>query len=172
MNATGSAIILAAAALLCGPSNATTSGVSAGGFTISVTRDIAKPRQRVYVALGEISRWWSPAHTWSGDSRNLSMAPKAGGCFCERWGNNSVEHGRVINATQNQALILRAPLGPLQSLPVSAVLSFALAENNDGTRLTVTYAVAGGGTDLSVLAPPVDGVITEQVDRLVSFVNR
>lgn len=149
---------------------AETSAVSPTGFTITVVRDLAAPPARVYRLLGEPARWWSPAHTWSGDAGNLKLEPRAGGCFCERWNGNEVEHGRVINATQDSLLRLQAPLGPLQALPVNAVLSFELTGAEGRTKLTVNFLVAGGGMDLSQLALPVEGVITEQVDRLVRLV--
>lgn len=148
---------------------AETSAVSPAGFTIRVVRDIPASPRHVYRALGQPAHWWNPGHTWSGSARNLSLQMNAGGCFCERWQRNEVEHGRVINATQDALLRLLAPLGPLQSLPVNAVLSFELAGEAGGTKLTVSYLVAGGGMDLSQLAMPVDGVITEQVDRLARF---
>ena len=165
--------VLAALALAALPPQlpAATSGVSPSGFTITVERDIPASPQRVYAALGEVGKWWNKDHSWSGEASNLSMELKAGGCFCERWGKGSVEHGRVINATQDQLLRLRAPLGPLQALPVSAVLSFQVAAAPAGAKLTVTYVIAGGGMDLSQLAAPVDGVITEQVTRLARFLS-
>lgn len=161
-------LVLSTALLAAVPGvRAETSAVSPTGFSIRVVRDIAAPPARVYSLLGEPARWWSPAHTWSGDAGNLKMEPRAGGCFCERWKGNEVEHGRVINATQDALLRLQAPLGPLQALPVNAVLSFELAGTGGRTKLTVNFLVAGGGMDLSQLASPVDGVITEQIDRLV-----
>jgi uncharacterized protein YndB with AHSA1/START domain len=165
---TTSRVVLSTALLAAvAGAHAETSAVSPTGFRISVVRDIAAPPARVYRLLGEPARWWSPAHTWSGDAGNLKLEPRAGGCFCERWNGNEVEHGRVINATQDALLRLQAPLGPLQALPVNAVLGFELAGTEGRTKLTVSFLVAGGGMDLSQLAAPVDGVITEQVDRLV-----
>lgn len=154
--------------LAAGPLRAETSQISPTGFTVTVVRDINTPPSRVWRAIGQVDRWWSPEHTWSGNARNLSLLMRVGGCFCERWPRGDVEHGRVINATDSQVLRLLAPLGPLQALPVNAVLTFTLAGTDGGTRLTVTYLVAGGGTDLAALAGPVDSVITGQVDRLAS----
>jgi hypothetical protein len=51
---------------------------------------------------------------------------------------------------------------------VNAVLSFELAAADTGTKLTVTFRVTGDGT-VGQLASPVDGVITEQVDRYTRF---
>jgi uncharacterized protein YndB with AHSA1/START domain len=153
------------------PAVAETSAVSPGGFTITVVREVAASADRVFRALGEPGKWWNPSHTWSGSAANLTLDLSAGGCFCERWAQGSVEHGRVVYAQAGRQLRLLAALGPLQSLPVNAVLTFTLAASNGGTRLTVTYLVAGGGMDLSQLAVPVDGVITEQVNRLAAYAS-
>lgn len=50
------------------------------------------------------------------------------------------------------------------------MLTFAIAPANDKTALQVTYRVAGSAAaGLEGLAGPVDGVIAEQVRRLVRF---
>ena len=51
------------------------------GFEVSRTLTINATPAQVYRALGVPSRWWSKAHTYSGDARNLSMVLRAGGCF-------------------------------------------------------------------------------------------
>jgi uncharacterized protein YndB with AHSA1/START domain len=153
------------------PGLADTSAVSPNGFAITVVRDVAAPSDRVFRALGEPGRWWNPEHTWSGHADNLTLELAAGGCFCERWPQGSVEHGRVIYVMADRQLRLLAALGPLQSLPVNAVLDFQLTANGPGTKLAVTYVVAGGGMDLSTLALPVDGVLAEQVDRLIRYLS-
>jgi uncharacterized protein YndB with AHSA1/START domain len=146
-----------------------TSSVSPGGFTVTVERSVTTSPDKLYQSIQQIGKWWNGSHTWSGDSANLSLQLTAGGCLCERWTGGQVEHGRVL-FTQNGKLVrLNAPLGPLQALPVTAILTFEIADRNGSAALRVTYAVAGGGMDLSTLAQPVDGVITEQVDRLVKF---
>jgi uncharacterized protein YndB with AHSA1/START domain len=151
-------------------SHAEVRNVSAAGFDIVVQREISASKADVFQAIGQVYRWWNSAHTWSGSASNLTLHADSGGCFCERWGNGSAEHGRVVHVESNRALRLRAALGPLQSMPVDAVLTFTLTDNAGKTTLQVTYRVAGANQDLSPLAQPVDAVITEQVERLVRFV--
>ena len=168
------ALRLAALALgagTCVTARAETSDVSPAGFEITVRREIAASRATVYRTIGQVDLWWNSAHTWSGNARNLSMRMEATGCFCERWGGNSVEHGRVIHAAPDSLLLLQASLGPLQSMPVNAILTFELSGVEDKTTLVTTYRVAGAGADLRSLAQPVDGVITQQVDRLARFIT-
>jgi uncharacterized protein YndB with AHSA1/START domain len=96
-------------------------------FAIESTAVIKAPPAVVFRELGAVSRWWDPAHTWSGSARNLSLQLQAGGCFCEKLANGgSVQHGRVINVQPGVLLRLDAPLGPLQEMPVTAVLTFKL----------------------------------------------
>ena len=123
----------------------------------------------VYRELGRLSRWWDSEHTYSGSAKNLSLQMQAGGCFCETTSNGgSIQHGRVIYAQPNEWLRLDAPLGPLQDMPVTGVLTFKLAPaESGGTQVTMTYRVAGGLTmETGKLAPLVDQVMRIQLDRL------
>ena len=62
--------------------------------------------------------------------------------------------------------------GPCRRWPRTAVLTFALTPKDGGTTLVVTYRVAGSeAAGLQQLAGPVDGVIAEQVRRLVAYVE-
>jgi uncharacterized protein YndB with AHSA1/START domain len=159
------------ALICCAPLvHAETRNVTAGGFEVVVRREVAAGKAEVFQAIGQIHRWWLSAHTWSGSADNLTLHLDAGGCFCERWGKGSAEHGRVIYIEADRVLRLRAALGPFLSMPVNAVLSFELAAAGDKTALQVTYSVAGAGQNLAPLARPVDDVITQQVDRLARFV--
>jgi uncharacterized protein YndB with AHSA1/START domain len=114
-----------------------------------------------------------PEHTWSGVAKNLSMQMQAGGCFCEKLADGgSIQHGRVIYAQPNVTLRLDAPLGPLQEMPVTGVLTFALAPADGGTKVTMTYRVAGALTMESAgLAPIVDKVMSTQLNRLKAHVD-
>jgi uncharacterized protein YndB with AHSA1/START domain len=128
----------------------------------------------LYRALARVGKWWSSQHTFSGSAANLSLKPDAGGCFCERWKDGSVEHGRVIQTQRDRLLRLQASLGPLLPLAVSGVLSFELepskAVQPGGTDLLVTYRISGDASHgLTALATPVDTVIGEQVARLLRF---
>lgn len=160
----------ATAATMPGPAAAATSEVSPTGFIVSLRYDVNATPHRVWESLGEIGKWWNPRHTWSGDAANLSLSRQASGCYCERWGANSVEHGRVIYAAEDSVLRLQGALGPLQALAVDAVLTFAIAQKDGKTVLQVTYRVSGNASAaLQDLAGPVDGVIAEQAKRLVAY---
>lgn len=142
----------------------------AQGFDLAHTLVVSAPPAKVYSALGQIGAWWNPAHSYSQDGRNLSLQLKAGGCFCETWGSNSVEHMRVLHAAGGKLLRMAGGLGPLQA-NATGVMTVSLSGLPNGqTKLDVTYAVWGQFKNGSAaLEAPVSGVLLEQFTRLKDF---
>lgn len=167
---------LTLAALLAGPAVAHSEVVdkSPNGFTVRTVVTIAAPPDRAFAALIRVADWWDPAHTWSGESRNLRLEAAPGGCFCEALPNGgSVRHAEVVYVAPGTLLRLNGALGPLQSMGVSGSLTWQLEKSGEGTTATVTYVVGGyvpGGAD--ALAGPVDGVIGTQLRRLKAAVEQ
>ena len=158
---------------LAGSAEAEVKSVTPTGFEVVDTVTIQAPPEQVYAALGQIGRWWSPAHTFSRDAANLSIDLKAGGCFCERLKNGgSVQHLSVVYAAPGEGLRLRGALGPLQMEGVDGTLAWALKPSEGGTNVTQSYVIGGyirGGMDQ--WAPKVDRVLHEQLDRLQRFIE-
>jgi hypothetical protein len=126
-----------------------------------------------YRLLGKPSHWWSSAHTWSGDAKNMSMPLKAGACFCETWQGNSVMHAQVITARPGELLRLQGALGPLQAMAVTGVLSFNLKKEELGTRVLMSYRVKGDSSNnLAALAPIVDKVMGEQLEGFLKRASK
>jgi uncharacterized protein YndB with AHSA1/START domain len=144
-----------------------------GSFVIETTMMADAAPASVYRDLVRVALWWHPGHTWSGAARNLKLDARAGGCFCEKLsGGGSVQHGRVLFAQPGRQLRLEAALGPLQEMAVAGVLTFGLAPDGPGTRITLTYRVAGQLTmDSAKLAPLVDQVLGIQLGRLRDFAS-
>jgi uncharacterized protein YndB with AHSA1/START domain len=163
----GAGLLMAAGAALGEPS-----AVSPSGFLVTHRHEVRGTPQQVYEAIGRIGRWWNDVHSYSGHASNMSLNLVGGGCFCENWDGNSVQHAQVIQVRRGALVRLQGGLGPLQPLPVNAILTFAIAAVSDKTQLTVTYNVAGN-TDaaLDKLAAPVDSVIGEAADRLVAYIE-
>ena len=161
---------LSVATILAGSAQAEVKSLTSNGFEVLETLMIEAPVERVYAALGEIGRWWSPSHTFSRDSANLSIELRAGGCFCERLKDGgSVQHLIVVYAAPGQGLRLRGALGPLQAEGVDGALGWSL---EGGTSVTQSYVVGGylrGG--MEQWAPKVDNVLHEQLDRLKRYVE-
>src|SRR5204862_141479 len=111
-------------------------------------------------------------HTYSGESRNLSIEARAGGCFCEKLANGAVEHMHVVYLKANEALRMTGALGPLQASGVSGAMTWRLSPAGSATKLELTYSVGGymaGGFE--AIAPVVEAVLKEQADRLKRFVE-
>lgn len=135
---------------------------------------LAVPPARAYEALtDEVSAWWDPAHSHSGDAKNFSLDARAGGCFCERLPNDgSVMHMQVVFADPGRLLRLVGGLGPLQGMGISGSMDFALEAEGDGTRLRYRYVVSGYAPDgLEALADPVDRVQGGQLERLRAYLS-
>jgi uncharacterized protein YndB with AHSA1/START domain len=117
---------------------------SSQGFVVEKRLEIAAEPDAVWQVLVAPSRWWNPEHSWSGDARNLTLDPRAGGCFCERLPNGGgVEHMRVIHAAPAKLLRMAGALGPLQGEALAATLSVTLTPQGTGTALTARYIVGG-----------------------------
>jgi uncharacterized protein YndB with AHSA1/START domain len=146
--------------------------VSPSGFVVTLDATVAANRDRVYRALvGDVGAWWNSDHTFSGDSRNLSIDARPGGCFCERLpGGGGVEHLRVVFVRPGEMLRLSGALGPLQPSALTGTMTWTLMMSNDSTRVTLTYTVGGfreGG--FADIAPAVDAVLSDQLNRLKAF---
>lgn len=151
------------------PAGAEVKSSGPAGFELESVTTVPVSPAEAYAALGRVGEWWSSDHTYSGDAANMTLAPEAGGCFCEAIpaDGGSVEHGRVVLAWPGRTLRLQAALGPLQQEAVQAVLTWSLVEEDGGTRITQNYVVGGpvrGGSE--ALAPLVDQVMTLQLERL------
>jgi len=164
-------LIAAALALAATTAHAEVVDATPNGFEVRRTAVLNAPADKVYAALSQPSQWWNKDHTWSGSAANLSLAPMAGGCFCEKLPKGgSVMHMTVVFAQPGQALRLSGALGPLQTTGATGHLAWILSEKDGQTTLTQTYDVGGymkGGLDK--LAPIVDKVLGEQFDRLKAY---
>ncbi|HEY1328722.1 MAG TPA: SRPBCC family protein [Casimicrobiaceae bacterium] len=165
--------LLVCAVTVAGLHCAYAADVSPNGFLARHESTIDAPPSKVYDALvRDVGSWWSEQHTYSGDSRNLSIDARPGGCFCERLPNGGVEHMRVVQVRSNEMLRMAGALGPLQASGVSGSLTWKLSPAGTGTRLELTYSVGGfiaGGFD--AMAPAVERVLGEQAQRLKRYVE-
>lgn len=165
---------LLAAALVAAPlaARAEVVDTSAAGFEIRHVTNLDAPQAKVRAAVGEVGKWWSRDHTYSGDAKNLTI--DANGCFCEKLPDGFVRHMTVVYS-DGGALRLFGGLGPMQTTGASGHLIFRFEKTADPekTLLTVTYDVGGyakGGL-AETWAKPVDFVLGEQVKRLKRYVE-
>ena len=131
---------------------------------------VARSAEDTWHALIHPESWWPEDHTWSGSRANLSLAPSAGGCYCENWADGSAEHARVVMAIPGRLLRMRGALGPLQQMAVTGVLTVALEPGEAGAAITVTYRISGDSSHkLDQFVPVVDKVLGLQFGALAEF---
>jgi len=145
------------------------------GFTVSHSIATgAEPFVAYRTMTSHIDQWWSADHSWSGDAGKLYMNVEQGGCFCERLPEGGrVEHLRIIYFAPGKELRFDGALGPLQTMAVQGRMIWKIEATETGSKVNFTYHVFGhpaGG--LAGIAPAVDAVIGEQLDRLGERLNR
>jgi uncharacterized protein YndB with AHSA1/START domain len=149
---------------LASPAAAEVVKASDAGFVVEHRLTIAAPPARVSALIPRPALWWSKDHSYSGDSANITIDPRPGGCWCETLpGGGAIEHMRTLYVDPGKLWRFQGALGPLQSGAVQATLTYALKPVGQGTELTVTY-VAGGylPAGFPTMAPVVDQVLSAQ----------
>lgn len=164
-------LFLALALLAAAPAaQARVTAVGSSGFSVQHEVRLSAAPAAAWARLIQPRLWWSPDHTFGHDSARLSLSPQAGGCFCETLPEGgSVEHMHVVYAAPGKALRMTGGLGPLQAVPVSAVMTVTLKPDGAGTALSLRYDVSGPlPGEPAQIAAAVDGVLREQVERLAA----
>lgn len=154
------------------PLVAAVADLSANGFLLQDDATVKASPDRVFAGLVAVGSWWDPAHTYSHDSRNLTLEASPGGCFCEKLSAGGVRHMVVVFASAPSTLRLSGALGPLQASGIAGSLTWTLSEAGSGTRVDLSYSVGGymrGGFEK--IAPVVDSVLRAQLARLKAFVE-
>jgi hypothetical protein len=136
---------------------------SANGFTVKVTSQLQAAPADVYARIIKVGEWWDSSHTYSQD-----------GCFCEKLPNGGgVQHMEVVLVIPGKLLRLRGGLGPLQGMATAGSMTFTLTPATGGTKLDLTYAVVGySAQGLTSIAPAVDHVLSDQIARLKTYVEK
>jgi hypothetical protein len=145
---------------------------SSNGFEVRETVPLVVPPDLAFDSFRNISAWWDPDHTYSGDSANLTFSLIPGGCLCERIPktHGGVEHLHVAYVEPGKRVVLTGALGPLLYEATTGVMDIQVKTIAGGSQLTLDYKVAGfanGGADK--LAPAVDEVVAEQMKRLRAY---
>jgi hypothetical protein len=166
--------ILVLGLLAASPAVAEVKSSTPAGFEVERKAVVKASPETIYAQIGRIGEWWDPAHSYSGKAAGLRLELKAGGCFCESFGQGgTIEHMRVIYAEPKSAIRLSGGLGPLQTEAVAGTLVWSFKAVDGGTELTQSYIVSGlvrGG--IQTYAAPVDMVLSQQFDGLLARLGK
>jgi len=163
---------LGVALLASMPASAAVVQSGPNGFVVRHSVNLVIPPEQAYAAIGELPRWWDKDHTYSGDSANLSMSLKAGGCFCERLEKGGgIEHMHVTLVQPGERVVMTGALGPLLYEGVSGVMDLKIEKIAGGAKVTMDYRAAGfANGNAATLAPIVDKVLGEQIRHYREYV--
>jgi len=147
---------------------------SPGGFVVRQVMSVPTASDVAYRRFVDIAGWWTPEHTFSGDAKNLSITPRADGCWCEKLPDGGfVRHMAVVYAAPGKVLRFSGGLGPLQEMAVSGAMQVTFEADGPSTNVTMTYAVGGYAPNgLGLMAPIVDGVLGQQMLRYREYAGR
>ena len=168
-------------ALTATPAAAEVIASSEAGFVVREVAEVPADPAHTWQTLIAPQKWWSKAHTFSGDSANLYLDAQGGGCFCEKLPlkdgapgvrGGSVAHMRVIYADPGKALRMVGALGPLQSEALNGTMTVTLKPGGAGTRIVMEYVVGGYMRyKVDEIAPAVDNVLAGQLAALAALLG-
>jgi len=157
--------------LIASPAAAEVVSASPNGFEVRESVSLVVPADVAFGSFTNVVAWWDPEHTYSGDSRNLTLALAPGGCFCERFPKGGgIEHMHVAYLEPGKRIVLTGALGPLLYEATTGVMNVEVRSAAGGSQLILDYRAAGffnGGAEK--LASDVDGVLAEQLKRLRTY---
>lgn len=157
------------------PAAAKVLDVSRNGFTLENSVTVPVDAATAWKALvDEVGRWWPADHTWTGKAGNLSIEPRAGGCFCEIDGGHQALHMSIAHVQPEKLLRMLGGLGPLQGMGLSGTMEWRFAAaDGGGTTITLWYR-AGGYTpdDISGFVPVIDRVQAQQLGGLGDWLRK
>lgn len=160
-------IVILPLLLAATPASADIVSATESSFVVETKQTVAATPQKVWETLIRPAGWWESSHTYSGDSANISIDARPGGCWCEKVRDGGIEHMRVVYVQPGQVFRGVGGFGPLQAMPVNAVLTVTIKPAGTGSDVIYTYRAAGfmaGGLDK--VAPIVDQVLSTQWARL------
>ena len=162
-------LLAAAIMFAAAPASAEVVSRSENGFTLKFAVGAQIDPADISGALQALPQWWESSHTYTGDSKNLSLDLTPGGCWCEKLPDNpAFDHGRTV-AVADDHILFHAPFGPLRGKATRADLTVSWPAVGQGREPTWTFVVEGPG--LGAMADVVDGVIGTGFQRWMRFLQ-
>jgi uncharacterized protein YndB with AHSA1/START domain len=143
------------------------------GFSLQEHETIAATPEKIWAELIQPAHWWSSAHTFSGDAKNMTFEARAGGCWCEALKDGgSVLHMTVVQVRPGVLLRLRGALGPFQSTGMDGAMNIVLTPKGKTTDVVIVYNLGGYVLDgYQALPKAGDGVLNLQLFRLKQLIE-
>ncbi len=162
------------------PACADVVNISSNGFLIRHEVQLNVNTDAAYdMLVNQVGSWWNPSHTYTLDTKNLSIDARPGGCFCEKFPKGGgVQHMSVAYVLPGKLLRMTGALGPMQSSGLAGSMSwdFIAPDSTDkskgSSKLVLTYSVGGymqGGFEK--MAPAADAMLGEQLSRFRNLAN-
>ena len=164
-------IILAAAAILfaAAPARAEVVARNPDGFTLKFAGGARIDPADIPGAFQALPQWWESSHTYTGDSKNLSLDLTPGGCWCEALPTNPrFDHGRTVSVAADR-IVFDAPFGPLRGKATKAELTVTWPEANGAREPTWVFVVEGPGQ--GAMADAVDRVMRTGFQRWMHYLE-
>lgn len=155
--------------LLAAPASAEVVSRSENGFVLRFEMQSDASPEQMIAAVRALPEWWDPAHTYTGDADNLSLAFEPGGCWCEaRADGTTFRHAEVVEIAPNR-VTMNAPLGPLHGRATRADLAWTIGGHTPGDTIALQFTVEGPG--LGPMADPVHTVMSQGWSRYVHYLT-
>lgn len=143
---------------------------SENAFTLTFTGSTALGPAGLPAAMADVSQWWDPEHSYTGDAANLSLDLTPGGCWCEAMPDGTAfDHGRTVSVVFGE-MRFHAPFGPLRSVATRAdlIVTYTVADR----RVTPTWTFIVEGPGVGAMADPVDGVMGNGFARWIAYMDQ
>ncbi len=153
--------------------------VAANGFQIKMTIPCEAKPDVVYACfVDHIGDWWDKSHTYTNNSKNLTIDARPHGWLSETLPNGGfVRHFEIVYLAPNKTIRLEGGMGPLQDQGVAGSMTIHFKPSSDGTStIDLTYNVGGfmpgGENTMKQWAPVVKQVITGQMECLRDYAEK
>lgn len=127
-----------------------------------------------YAAFLRLGAWWSSAHSFSVNARNLTVGARPAGCRREALSEGGfARRTDVVHGAPGTMLVFSGGLGPLPVMGLAGSLTASFASAPGVSPTTVTARSDLGGRDernFAGISAAVDGVLGEQMARYRNFV--
>lgn len=154
-----------------GPAVAQVQSSGENGFEIRISKMTTRSAAECNLAfVNDIGKWWASDHTWSGNSKNLSIdmdrhvmieqLPDGG--FCSHMVLEHYQPGSLI--------LLTGGLGPLKEMGLNGAMSIRFAEKDGKTSINIKYVVHGYSPNgFDELSNAVHHVVDMQLSRWIAY---